>query len=236
MKFTSFALAAFFMLASSAQANETVIRKALLQQFPSAQISSVKKTPYSGLFEVYLDGQVLYVDAQAKYVFAGDVIDLKSRRNLTQARLNQLNAVSWDTLPLNNALKTVKGNGSRKLVVFSDVDCPYCRKFEVELTKVDNITVYTFLYPIEGLHPKAVQISKQIWCAPDRNKAWDDYTTKEIVPKNDGQCPNPVDETIALGAKLKINGTPTLIFADGQRVPGMVPAAQLERLLAAHAK
>jgi len=236
MKFISFALAATLMLAASAQANETVIRKALLQQFPKAQISSIKQTPYSGLFEVYLDGQLLYADAKAQYLFAGDVIDFKNRRNLTQARLNQLQAVNWDTLPLKNALKTVKGNGARKLVVFSDVDCPYCRKFEVELTKVDNITVYTFLYPIEGLHPKAVQISKQIWCAPDRNKAWDDYTIKDIVPKNDGQCANPVDETIALGARLKISGTPTIIFADGQRIPGMVPAAQLERLLAAHAK
>ena len=236
MKFIPFALAAILMLASTAQANETVIRKALLQQFPSAQISSVKKTPYSGLFEVYLDGQVLYVDAQAKYVFAGDVIDMKNRRNLTRARLNQLQAVNWDTLPLNNALKTVKGNGARKLVVFSDVDCPYCRKFEAELAKVDNITVYTFLYPIEGLHPKAVQTSKQIWCAPDRNKAWDDYITSSSVPSNDGKCANPVDETIALAAKLKISGTPTIIFANGQRVPGMVPAAQLERLLAAHAK
>jgi len=236
MKFIPFALAAILMLASTAQANETVIRKALLQQFPSAQISSVKKTPYSGLFEVYLDGQVLYVDAQAKYVFAGDVIDMKNRRNLTRARLNQLQAVNWDTLPLNNALKTVKGNGARKLVVFSDVDCPYCRKFEAELAKVDNITVYTFLYPIEGLHPKAVQTSKQIWCAPDRNKAWDDYITSSSVPSNDGKCANPVDETIALAAKLKISGTPTIIFANGQRVPGMVPAAQLEKLLAVHAK
>ncbi|MDP2266708.1 MAG: DsbC family protein [Thiobacillus sp.] len=236
MKLIPFALAATLMMAASAQANETVIRKALLQQFPSAQISSIKKTPYSGLFEVYLDGQLLYADAKAQYIFTGDVIDLKNRSNLTQARLNQLQAVNWNTLPLKNALKTVKGNGSRKLAVFSDVDCPYCRKFEEELTKVDNITVYTFLYPIEGLHPKAVQISKQIWCAPDRNKAWDDYTTKEIVPKNDGQCANPVDETIALGARLKISGTPTIIFANGQRVPGMVPAAQLERLLAAHAK
>ena len=236
MKLIPFALAATLMMAASAQANETVIRKALLQQFPSAQISSIKKTPYSGLFEVYLDGQLLYADAKAQYIFTGDVIDLKNRVNLTQARLNQLQAVNWNTLPLKNALKTVKGNGSRKLAVFSDVDCPYCRKFEAELTKVDNITVYTFLYPIEGLHPKAVQISKQIWCAPDRNKAWDDYTTKEIVPKNDGQCSNPVDETIALGARLKISGTPTIIFANGQRVPGMVPAAQLERLLAAHAK
>jgi len=236
MKFTSLALAATLMFSATAQANESVIRKALTQQFPGAQIASVTKTPYSGLFEVYLDGQLIYVDAKAQYVFAGDVIDLKNRTNLSQARLNQLQAVKWDTLPLNNALKTVKGKGERKLVVFSDVDCPYCRKFEAELDKVDNITVYTFLYPIEGLHPKAVQASKQIWCAPDRNKAWDDYITRGSVPSNDGKCANPVDATIALGGKLKVTGTPTLIFANGVRVPGMVPAAQLERLLAANAK
>ncbi len=236
MKFTSLALAATLMCAATAQANEAVIRKALSEQFPGAQISSVTKTPYSGLFEVYLDGQIVYIDAKGQYVFIGDMVDLKNRTNLTQARLNKLQAVKWDTLPLNNALKTVKGKGERKLVVFSDVDCPYCRKFEEELTKVDNITVYTFLYPIEGLHPKAVQTSKQIWCAPDRNKAWDDYITRGTVPRNDGKCANPVDATIALGSKLKVSGTPTLIFANGQRVPGMVPAAQLERLLAANAK
>ena len=236
MKLTPLALAAILMFAATAQANESVIRKALTQQFPGASIASVQKTPYSGLFEVYLDGQLIYVDAKAQYVFSGDVIDLKNRSNLTQARLNQLQAIKWDSLPLGNALKTVKGNGARKLVVFSDVDCPYCRKFEAELTKVDNITVYTFLYPIEGLHPKAVQASKQIWCAPDRNKAWDDYITRGSVPNNDGKCANPVDATIALGNKLKVSGTPTLFFANGQRVPGMVPAAQLEKLLAAHAK
>lgn len=236
MKFTSLALAATLMFAATAQADESVIRKALSQQFPGAQISSVSKTPYSGLFEVYLDGQLIYVDPKAQYIFTGDVIDLKKRTNLTQARLNQLQAIKWDTLPLNNALKSVKGKGERKLVVFSDVDCPYCRKFEAELAKVDNITVYTFLYPIEGLHPKAVQTSKQIWCAPDRNKAWDEYITRGTVPGNDGKCANPVDATIALGSKLKVGGTPTLFFANGQRVPGMVPAAQLERLLAANAK
>lgn len=236
MKFTSLALAATLMFAATAQANESVIRKALTQQFPGAQISSVTKTPYSGLFEVYLDGQLVYVDAKAQYVFAGDVIDLKNRANLTQARLNQLQAIKWDSLPLGNALKTVKGKGERKLVVFSDVDCPYCRKFEAELAKVDNITVYTFLYPIEGLHPKAVQASKQIWCAPDRNKAWDDYISRGSVPNNDGKCANPVDATIVLGSKLRVSGTPTLFFANGQRVPGMVPAAQLERLLATSAK
>ncbi len=238
MKFISLALAATLMATATAtaQANESVIRKAIATQFPQARIEGVQKTPYSGLFEVYLDGQIVYVDAKGEYIFAGDVIDLKNRTNLTQQRLNRLQAVKWDTLPLANALKTVKGKGERKLVVFSDVDCPYCRKFEAELAQVDNITVYTFLYPIEGLHPKAVQISKQIWCAPDRNKAWDDYITRGSVPNNDGKCANPVDATIALGNKLKVGGTPTLVFANGVRVPGMVPAAQLERLLAANAK
>ena len=235
-RFSGLALAATLLFAASAQANEAVIRKALQQQFPGAQITSVTKTPYSGLFEVYLDGQLIYVDAQAQYVFSGEVIDLKNRKNLTQARLNQLQAVKWDTLPFNKALKLVKGKGERKLVVFSDVDCPFCRKFDAELAKVDNITVYTFLYPIEGLHPKAVQTSKQIWCAPDRNKAWDDYIARGTVPSNAGSCANPVDEVSALGKQRRVSGTPTLVFTNGQRVPGMVPAAQLERLLAASAK
>lgn len=232
VRLTQLALTASLLFAASAHANEAVIRKALTQQFPGAQISSVKPTPYSGLFEVYLDDQLVYTDAKAQYIFDGNVIDLKTRTNLTQARLNQLQAIKWDNLPFANAIKTVKGNGARKLVVFSDVDCPYCRKFESELDKVNNITVYTFLYPIEGLHPKAVQMSKQIWCAPDRNKAWEEYITNKTVPNNDGKCNNPVDATIALGAKLKVSGTPTLFFTNGQRVPGMVPAAQLEKLLA----
>ena len=236
VRLTQLALTASLLIAASAHANEAVIRKTLTQQFPGAQISSVKPTPYSGLFEVYLDDQLVYTDAKAQYVFTGDVIDLKNRVNLTQARLNQLQAIKWSELPLANAIKVVKGNGARKLVVFSDVDCPYCRKFEAELAKVDNLTVYTFLYPIEGLHPKAIQMSKQIWCAPDRNKAWDAYITRSVVPNNDGKCANPVDATIALGQKLKVSGTPTLFFTNGQRVPGMVPAAQLEKLLAANAK
>lgn len=236
IRLTQLALAASLLIAAGAHANEAVIRKALTQQFPGAQITSIKATPYSGLFEVYLDDQLVYIDAKGQYVITGDVIDLKNRTNLTQARLNQLQAIKWSELPLANSIKVVKGNGARKLVVFSDVDCPYCRKFEAELSKVDNITVYTFLYPIEGLHPKAIQMSKQIWCAPDRNKAWDEYITSKAVPSNDGKCANPVDATIALGQKLKVSGTPTLFFANGQRVPGMVPAAQLEKLLTVNAR
>lgn len=235
-RWAGMALALGMMAATGAQASEAVVRKALTERFPGANITSIKKTPYSGLFEVYLDGQLVYMDAKGQYVFAGDVVELKTRRNLTQERLAKLQAVDWKVFPLNNALKTVKGKGERKLVLFSDVDCPFCRKLEAELAKVDNITVYTFLYPIEGLHPKAVQTSKQIWCAPDRNKAWDDYISKGTIPGNDGKCANPVDATVALGNKLGVSGTPTLFFANGVRVPGMVPAAQLERLLAANAK
>lgn len=235
-RLTGLALAAGLLAAAAAHAGEAEIRKALTDRFPGAKISSVAKTPYSGLYEVYLDGQLVYMDAKGQYVITGDVIELKTRTNLTQARLSKLQAVDWNVFPLDKAIKTVKGNGTRKLVVFSDVDCPFCRKFDAELAKVDNITVYTFLHPVEGLHPKAAQMSKQIWCAPDRNKAWDDYIERRIVPDNDGKCANPVDDTVALGSKLNVSGTPTLFFANGVRIPGMVPAAQLERLLTANAK
>lgn len=231
------ALAAALLLSTNwAMANEALIRKTLLEKFPGASIASVAPTPYSGLFEVYLDGQLIYVDAKAKYLFSGDVIDLKTRSNLTQARLDKLNAVKWESLPLGNAIKTVKGSGARHLAVFSDVDCPYCRRFDAELDKIDNVTVYTFLYPVEGLHPKAVQASRQIWCAPDKNRAWDDYVKSGKVPSNDGKCKNPVDDNLALGNKLRVSGTPTIIFRNGQRIPGLVPAAKLEQLLTAAQK
>lgn len=237
MLFKSLALAATLLFSIGlAQADEAAIRKVLGGKFPEAKIASVQKTPYSGLYEVYMDGQLLYSDANAKYIFMGDVLDVQNRKNLTQARLSVLNVVKWDSLPLSNAIKMVKGKGERKIVVFSDVDCPYCRKFEGELTKVDNITVYTFLYPIEGLHPKAVQTSRQIWCAPDKNKAWDEYLGSGKVPANDGKCANPVDQNIALAIKLGINGTPTIILSNGQRIPGMVPAAKLEEMMKQVAK
>ena len=220
----------------AAHANEATIRKVLTGKFPEAKIASIHKTPYSGLYEVYMDGQLVYIDANAQYIFLGDVIDVNKRVNLSQARLASLNAVPVNQLPLKNALKMVKGKGERKLVVFSDADCPFCRKFEEELKKVDNITVYTFLFPIEGLHPKAAQISRQVWCAPDRNKAWEDYMSSGKIPGNDGKCDNPINENIALGNKLNINGTPTIILANGQRIPGMVPAAKLEEMMSRVAK
>lgn len=229
-------IASVVLSISVAQADEASIRKVLSEKFPEAKIASIQKTPYSGLYEIYMDGQLVYADANAQYIFLGDVLDVKNRTNLTQARLSVLNTVPINQLPLNNALKEVKGKGERKLVVFSDADCPYCRKFEEELKKVDNITVYTFLFPIEGLHPKAAQISRQVWCAPDKNKAWDEYMSSGKVPNNNGKCDNPIDENIKLGSKLGINGTPTILLSNGQRIPGMVPAAKLEELMTRAAK
>lgn len=226
------------LFASLSHAGEAEIRRALKPILsPGVVISSVKPTPYQGLYEVNLGGRkLLYMDAKGQFLFDGEITDLKKSVNVTKDRMMQLQAIKWDSLPFENAIKTVKGNGARKLVVFSDVDCPYCRKFEVELNKVDNTTVYTFLRPVAELHPQAVQTSRQIWCAPNRNQAWDAYITQGKVPKNDGQCTNPVAATMALAEKLNIFGTPTLVFPNGQRVPGMVPAEQLEKLLAAGAK
>lgn len=219
------------LLACSANADQAAIKKNLTAQFPGAAITSITKTPYAGLYEVLIDGQIIYTDETAAYVFLGSVIDTKARKNITNERMAKLNEVKFDNLPFENAIKFVKGNGSRKLAVFSDPECPFCKKFEQELTKVDNITVYIFPYPIAGLHPQATAAAKAIWCAPDRNAAWQDALLKGVLPKNDGNCKNPVEANVELGNKLHITGTPTLIFANGQRVPGMVPADKLEKML-----
>ena len=224
------------LMACSANADEAAIKKTLQGQFPDATISSVAKTPYAGLYEVVIDNQVVYADSDASHVFVGSVIDTKTKQNLTDARTAKLNAVKFDSLPLADALKVVKGDGSRKLVIFSDPDCPYCKKLEPELQQLNNVTIYTFLYPIVSLHPNAVANARAIWCAPNRNNAWDDAMLRGVLPQNDGKCANPIDSNIALGNKLRVTGTPTLIFANGQRVPGMVPADKLKQMLDAAAK
>lgn len=220
-------------LTPSAQAGEKEIRQILQKNFPGMEVSAVSKTPYGGLYEVVVDGQVAYATADGKYLMLGNVIDVASRKNVTAERNAKLSEVKWDTLPLNKAIKEVKGDGSRKLAVFSDADCPFCKKLEPELEKLTNVTIYTFLHPIEGLHPAAVPLSKQIWCEKDKLKAWKAYMLKGEKPTAKGDCDSTVNEVIMLGNKLRVSGTPTLIFENGQRVPGYVPAAKLDLLLTA---
>jgi thiol:disulfide interchange protein DsbC len=210
-------------------ADAAKVRKLLEERFEGASIGNVSKSPYFGLYEVQFDDQLVYTDAKANHVFVGSVYDANTKKNLTEARKRQLARVSFESLPLELAMKKVKGNGTRKLAIFSDADCPFCARLEKELQSVDDVTIYTFLYPIDTLHPDAARKSRLIWCASDRMKAWDDFFASGALPANDGNCDNPIAATNALGQKLRINATPTLVFADGSIVPGALPAARLEQ-------
>jgi thiol:disulfide interchange protein DsbC len=208
------------------------VKKLLEQKFKGASVGSVTKSPYFGLYEAMFDDQLVYTDAKVTYVLVGNVYDANSKKNLTEAKQREMSRVAFDGLPLDLAFKRVKGNGQRKLAVFSDADCPFCARLEKELKSVDNVTIYTFLYPIDQLHPDAARKSRIIWCAPDRAKAWDEFFGKGALPANNGDCENPVAATSALGRKLKVNATPTLVFADGSIVAGALPAARLEEEIA----
>ena len=197
----------------------------------NVEIKSVAKSPLAGLYEINLGSQVVYTDATGRYVLNGDLLDTQTATNITQERLAELNRIKWSDLPLDRAVKWVKGNGARKIAVFSDPNCPYCHKLEQMLTQVDNITVYTFLFPIlsEDSNTKA----KQIWCSADRAKAWRDWMTAKTAPGGAATCDTPLEANLKLGQQLNVTGTPAIIFPDGSRAPGLIDAATLERKFAA---
>jgi thiol:disulfide interchange protein DsbC len=213
---------------AASPAEVATIKKALEQRFPGATVGAVARSPYFGLFEVQFDSQMLYTDIKAKYILVGSVYDTESKTNLTEARMRKLNRVDLSSLPMDLAFKRVKGNGERKLIVFSDADCPFCAKLETELKGVDNVTIYTFLFPIDQLHPDSARKSRMIWCSADRVQAWDAFFASGALPDNAGDCDNPLEKTNALGQKLRVQATPTLIFADGSVVPGAIGTAQME--------
>ncbi|HTS54597.1 MAG TPA: DsbC family protein [Burkholderiales bacterium] len=229
-----FSLAAVLWLlaACMAHADEASIRKAVQAKFPQAEVQSVTKLPYLGLYEVVISNEILYTDENFDYIiYDGNIIETKTDRNLTAERKRKLAMIPFNELPLELAFKRVKGKGERKMAVFSDPDCPFCRRIEGDLAKLDNVTIYMFLFPIDGLHPQASDKAKRIWCSPDRAKAWDDYLNKGIAPTAAPTCDNPVDKLVEFGSKRGINATPTLVFANGDRVPGAISAAQIEKLL-----
>lgn len=228
--------AALAISLTPAQAGDAEVRQAVQGLAPGAKITSITKTGLAGVMEVVFESaqgpMVIYADDKGEYLLVGDLLDVKSRRNLTKERMDKLTEVKWDSLPLQNAIKVVRGDGKRRLAVFSDPDCPYCKKAEQEFTKLDNVTIYTFAYPL-AMHPDAARKSKLVWCSKDRSKAWLDLMLKGKVPEGKGDCENPVDENLALGNKLRIDGTPAMIFPSGKRVPGYVDAARLEGMLEA---
>ncbi len=230
------ALVASLLLSVSAFAatpQDAVISKNLKERLPNLPaIDEISKTPMDGLFEVRVNGtEIFYTDAEGNFLIQGSVFDTKARSNLTEIRTNKLSAIDFDKLPLKDAFTIVRGNGKRKIAVFEDPNCGYCKRYEREMQKVDNATFYMFLYPILG--PDSTAKSNNLWCAKDKAKAWQDYMVRDqaVVPAT---CDTAaVARNVEFGKKYKITGTPTMFFVDGTRVPGAIDAAQVEKMLAA---
>jgi thiol:disulfide interchange protein DsbC len=230
---TGLALAGVCLLAT---AQEAVIRKNLAARLPNfPKIEEVSKTPMPGLYELRVNGSdLLYTDASGSFIIeGGSLIEVASRRNLTEDRVNKLTAVAFNQLPLKDAFTIVRGNGKRQLAVFADPNCGYCKHFERDLQKVDNVTIHMFLYPILGAD--SGEKSKNIWCAKEPGKTWLDWMVRDqkiAAVQLGAPCDSAaINRNIAFGQKYKFNGTPTLIFADGSRAPGALPADEVERLL-----
>ena len=218
------------VLAFAAQAQEPeAIKAALKKKFPDAPVDAVRKVPYGNLYEVLGAGELFYTDDKTSFLLVGSLIDTRTKENVTELRMRQVNAVKFETLPLDSAIKIVRGNGSRKVAIFEDPNCGYCKKFERDLAGVNDITVYVFLYPI--LAQDSIDKSRAVWCAKDRSQAWLDLMLKDTVPAADGRCDTPIDKILAYGRDRRITGTPTMFFEDGERLPGAMPVAAFEKRL-----
>ena len=218
-------------LLAAAQDNAQ-LRKTLAERVPAlAQIDEIRKTPMPGVLEVRVGTDILYTDAEGNFLIQGNLMDTRSRKNLTEERVEKLTAVKFDELDLKNAITIVRGNGKRKLAVFEDPNCGYCKRFEKDLQKVNNVTVHLFLIPILG--QDSVDKSRQIWCSMNKAKTWDDWMLRDVTPKGAPSCnTDALTANLDFAKKYRITGTPTIVFADGARVPGAINAQQIEQQLA----
>ena len=227
-------LIAAVALSSAALADEAELRRTLEPKL-GVQIDGIEAGPVPGLYEVRYRSpqgvQVIYVDASGNYVIQGKIYDLRAERDLTDERLRKLNAIKFESLPLDLAVKIQRGNGKRVLAMFSDPYCPACRQFERSLAQLDNVTIYVFMYPV--IRPENTDHSRMVWCAPDRAKAWLELAAapKPKVPNAGTACGDPVDKVLKLGRSLAVNSTPTLILANGERVSGGLSPDDLKELL-----
>ncbi len=229
---TAVALCALSITTAWAQGHEATIRKNLSERIPQIpKIEEITRTPLAGIYELRLStNEIYYSDAEGNFLIQGNLIDTKSKRNLTEEREAKLSAIDFNSLPLKDAITLVHGNGKRKLAVFEDPNCGYCKRFERDLAKVDNVTVYLFLFPVLG--PGSVEKSRNVWCAKDPATAWKELMTRDQAPAN-AQCNTAaIERNLEFGRKYKITGTPTLVAQDGTRVPGAINTAQIEKLLA----
>jgi thiol:disulfide interchange protein DsbC len=229
-KLLPFALALAFV--STVQADEADVRKAMEAKL-GAKVESVTKSGYLGLYEVYMEGNIFYTDEKmTAFIAGGQLIDAKTMKNTTEERMRKLTAIKFSELPLERAIKQVRGNGKRVMATFEDPNCGYCKRLAKDLLKLENATVYTFLLPI--LSEDSLKKSRQIWCSSDRAKAWNDWMVDGKTPAGKEDCDtSAVDKNREFASKLKITGTPTIFFADGERVPGAMPIDRIEQKLSA---
>ena len=212
------------------QAQEAQIRKNLAERLPQLpKIDEVTKTPIAGIYEVRIGSEVHYTDADANYLIEGELIDLKAKKNITEERVSKLSAVDFATLPLKDALVWKQGNGKRKIAVFADPNCGYCKRFEKTLQDVKDVTVYTFVIPILG--PDSTQKSKAIWCSKDSMVAWRNWMLDSTAPPRImGQCDDSaIERNLAFSRKHRVTGTPAIVFEDGTRAPGALSLEELEK-------
>ncbi len=215
--------------------DEAQIRRAVEAKLGGVKVEGIQATPIAGIFEVRFQSdegpQIIYSDAQGAYLFMGELIDIKAGRNLTEERLRKLTAIEFSALPLELALKIQRGNGKRVVAMFTDPYCPYCRRFEQMLMQIDDISVYVFMFPV--IRPELADHSRAVWCSKDRTRAWLDLAVldKPKVPAAAATCANPVDKVLELGRSLRVKSTPTLFFANGERIEGAIPLTQLRAKL-----
>lgn len=224
------AIIAALTVSTAATAASEDVEKRLKDQYPATKITAVRESQVKGIYEVIMGRNVAYTDESGRYMIFGHIYDMKEQKDLTADVLDALNRVDVSMLPETDTIKVVRGKGERKLFVFSDPDCPYCKRLEDELAKLENVTIHTFLYPIEGLHPDARRKAEAIWCAKDRAMAWEEFMANGKLP-DASACETPIDRNLRLGATLGVNGTPTIILSDGGIIHGFLPAAELERRL-----
>ncbi len=225
------ALGALAML-GAAHAGPDDVRRALSKVLPNLPASArIIKTPYGGLYEVDIGDHVFYTDAQGSFLFAGNILDTRTGVNVTQARVQQLQKVQWNKLPLQDSFKVVYGNGSRQVAIFEDPYCPFCREFDKTLARAGNMTVHVFLFPV--ISQKSPAKARDIWCAPHRGQAWQAWMEQHKEPPSaPAACDSKaLQANLLLGQRLGIQSTPTTFLHDGTRITGAIEYADLVRRL-----
>ena len=224
-KTLALALASF--ISTLSLANVDTVKTNLTKQHPNLKIENIQATEMKGIYSGSMDGQVVYVGEDTQHILIGSMFRLSDQKNLTKDLMLKQNSIDWKKLPLQDAVKTVRGNGKRQIAVFSDPNCPYCKQLETELTKLNDVTIYTFIYPIKT---QSIAVSKQVFCEKDPALAWSNLIAKGIQPSSKKTCANPIERNLSLGKSLALNGTPAIIFSNGFKVMGAYPAQEIEKM------